>query len=111
MVAAIDGLIEGMSNTAEWTPDRLRVTSLGEPLGNLSDRPAPLTWPLSTDIATTLDEGVTGAECGVVGGEAAGTLLTSLGTNPAATMWTDGSRQLVLAVGVLMPGQPGCPRR
>jgi hypothetical protein len=108
--ATISGLIEGMSDTAAWTPDRLRITSLGEPLGDLSDRPAPLTWPLAAGIAATLDQGVVGAECGVVENHEAQRMLETLGANPAATLWTDGEQQIVLAIGVLMPGQFGCPQ-
>jgi hypothetical protein len=109
--ATISGLLDGMVNTSTWTPDRLRVTSLGEPSGDLSDRPEPLTWPLAADIAATLGQGVPGAECGVVGGADAQDLLEALGTNPAATSWTDGQQRLVLAIGVLMPGQAGCRTR
>ena len=36
-------------------------------------------------------------------------MLQVLGNQPAATMWTDGRQTLVLAIGVLVPGQTCLP--
>jgi len=109
--AAIGELLDGVQNGRPWTPESLRVTSLGTPQGNLADRPPALTWPLDGDLESTVGQNGTTAACGELTGSDAAAVLQVLGGQPAATMWTDGRQNLVLAIGVLVPGQAACPIR
>ncbi|MET0866060.1 MAG: hypothetical protein ABWZ98_17140 [Nakamurella sp.] len=109
--SAISTLMDGVQQGRPWTPESLRVTSLGEPRGNLADRPPALDWPLGSSIAQVLNEGAAPALCGQLSGPDAAAVLRVLGSQPSATMWADGQQTLVLAVGVLVPGQPACPVR
>jgi len=109
--AAIAALLDGLQSPQPWIPESLRVTSLGAPLGKLADRPPALDWPLATDLSSTVGESGTPDACGELTGQDATAVLDELAGQPAATMWTDGQQNLVLAIGVLVPGQIACPTR
>ena len=109
--AAIDTLLGGLRDERTWSPESLRVSSLGAPQGNLADRPPALIWPLNSAFEATVGGTGTPTACGEVTGQDAAAVLQALGGWPAATMWSDGQQNLVLAIGVLIPGQPACPTR
>ena len=104
LTALIDSLTSGMAQTATWTPDRLRVSSYGTP----ADLTGGSTWPLAGTIASRLDQGGR-RPCGVFDGDDAAAIRTELGTGRAASSWTDGKETVVLAIGVLVPGQDCSP--
>jgi hypothetical protein len=109
--AAIAALLDGLQSQRPWIPESLRVTSLGAPQGNLADRPPALDWPLATALQSTVGESGTPDACGELTDQDATAVLRVLAGQPAATMWTDGQQKLVLAIGVLVPGQIACPTR
>jgi hypothetical protein len=100
----IDDLTGGMTQTGSWTPDRLRVSAYGTP----ADVTGGATWPLDGTIAAALDHGGR-RPCGVFEGADAAAIRAELGTGRAASSWTDGTQTVVLAVGVLVPGQDCSP--
>jgi|GEM_PF-4124995 len=102
LTALIDHLTSAMTDTSEWTPDRLRLTTYGSP----ADPTGALQWPLSRSIERTL--GRDDPLCAVVTGVDATAVLHGLGAGSASSSWTDGRQTLVLAVGPLVPGQQGC---
>ncbi len=101
--ALIDTLRTSMTDTAPWTPDRLRLTSYGVP----ADPAGALHWPLDRGIEQTLGTGR--SPCTVLTGAEADAVLNALGGRSASHSWTDGNGTLVLALGPLVPGQQGCP--
>ena len=93
-----------IEQTSGWTPDRLRVVKIGSP----TDRVAAAKWPLPGSVEEAFE--LRGGEaCAVFDGADAVALRAALGDLPAASGWTDGTQTVVLAIGVLVPGQPGCP--
>jgi hypothetical protein len=102
LAAVIDNLTSGMSQTATWMPDRLRVSAYGTP----AELSGSATWPLAGPISTALNRGDR-VPCGVFDGADAAAIRAELGSGRAATSWTDGMQTVVLAIGVLVPGQ-GC---
>ncbi len=102
LTALIDGLRGSLADTADWTPDRLRVTTYGEPADDAGAAP----WPLTGGVAKVLDRD--DHRCGVLSGADAAAVLDAIGAGPAVQPWTDGQRTLVLAFGPLVPGQRGC---
>ncbi len=102
LTTLIDNLTSGMTQTATWTPDRLRVSTYGTP----TELTGSATWPLAGTIATALNQGGR-VPCGVFDGPEAAAIRAELGSGRAAGSWTDGTQTVVLAIGVLVPGQ-GC---
>lgn len=102
LTALIDNLTSGMTQTATWTPDRLRVSVYG----TSAELTGSATWPLAGTIATALNQGGR-VPCGVFDGADAAAIRAELGSGRAAASWTDGTQTVVLAIGVLVPGQ-GC---
>jgi hypothetical protein len=108
--AAIDGLAEGMARERAWTPDRLRLTWFDR------SEPRPeetvVKWPLDDKIAAVF-AGESGRRypCTVVAARDAAVIQDALGDRPIVSTWKDGARTATIAVGVLVPGQPGCPER
>jgi hypothetical protein len=98
--ALIDNLTTGMTQTTRWQPDRLRISIYGTP----ADLTGGSTWPLAGTITGALDQGGR-MPCGVVGGADAAAIRAELGDGEAASSWTDGTQAVVLAIGVLVPGQ------
>jgi hypothetical protein len=98
--ALIDNLTTGMTQTSSWTPDRLRISVYGTP----ADLTGGTTWPLDGTITTVLDQGGR-RPCGVVSGADAAAIRAALGNREVASSWTDGTQTVVLAIGVLVPGQ------
>jgi hypothetical protein len=100
LTALIGELRDGMSLTATWHPDRIRVSVLGNP----TDPDSIATWPLPGSI----QDAITGSErvpCEEFAGADAAAIVTELGSRPAGSSWTDGTDTVVLAIGGLVPGQ------
>ncbi|MEP6560550.1 MAG: hypothetical protein ABJD68_05660 [Nakamurella sp.] len=106
---AIASLLGGLADGRPWTAESLRVSSLGAPQGNLADRPPALRWPLESAMPATSADTDGAAVCAELAGQQAAAVLAVLAGRPSATMWTDGQQNQVLAIGVLLPGQPACP--
>ena len=102
LTALLDRMRTAMTQTGEWTPDRLRVTTYGTP----ADAAGAARWPLDGSLREALDRD--GHRCGVLSGADVTSVLTAPGST-AVGAWTDGTQTLVLAFGPLVPGQPGCP--
>jgi len=102
LTALIGALRDGMTQTDTWTPDRVRVSRVGNP----TDPESIATWPLPGSINERLAESGR-VPCGEFAGPDAAAIMSVLGARPAGSSWTDGSSTAVLAVGVLVPGQ-GC---
>jgi len=104
LTALVGELRDGMSQTATWRPDRIRVSVLGNP----TDPDSIATWPLPGSIQDTIN-GSERVPCEVFDGADAAAIVTELGSRPAGSSWTDGTDTVVLAIGGLVPGQ-GCFR-
>ncbi len=102
LTALIGTLRDAMTNTASWTPDRLRVSTYGEPANDAG----AARWPLTVGLQQVLDHDR--HRCGVLSGTDADAVLTAIGKGDAVGPWTDGQQTLVLAIGPLVPGQQGC---
>lgn len=96
-------LRDGMTQTATWIPDRVRVSLLGNP----ADPTRSATWRLPGTIDQALDRSHR-VPCGVFADADAAAIMAELGSRPAGWSWSDGTRTVVLAIGVLVPGQE-CP--
>lgn len=72
-----------------------------------STDPTVAAWPLSTSIA----EVVGPAGCAEVAPSIVNALQTARPEGRPVAQWADGSGTTVLAVSVLMPGEPACPPR
>lgn len=101
LTGVIDDLSGAMTQTATWTPDRVRVSLRGNP----TDPTTVASWPLPGPIDQALDPRGGRAPCGVFGGAEAAAIIAELGSRPAGSSWQDGTQTVVLAVGVLVPGQ------
>jgi hypothetical protein len=102
LTALIGELRDGMTRTATWVPDRIRVSLLGNP----TDPDSIATWPLPGSIKDAVN-GSQRVPCEVFDGADAAAIVTELGRRPAGSSWTDGTDTVVLAIGGLVPGQ-GC---
>ena len=104
LTSALQVLEDATSAEHPWVPDRLQVTRFED------DDPGPArTWPLAGPIADLLHQQTYGGlACGVVDGADVGAVTAALDGEPVLASWTDGRDTVTLAVGVLVPGQPGC---
>lgn len=104
LTAAIDGIVDGTSAEAPWTPNRLQVTQFERDPA----QPA-LAWPLEMSISDVLQRQTDRQlPCGVVDDTDADAIVAALDGGPALSLWGDGSDRAMLAIGVLIPGQPAC---
>ena len=104
LTTLIESLSAGMTQTASWEPDRLRVSAYGTP----ADVAGGTTWPLAGTISDALDQGGR-RPCGILSGAEVDAITDALGSGPATDEWTDGTQTVVLAIGVLVPGQDCSP--
>lgn len=104
LTAAIDSVVDAMSRTEPWTPNRLQVTEFEREASG----PA-LRWPLTDSISEVLERQTDRQlPCGVVDGEDAAAITAALDGGPGLSLWGDGRDRATLAIGVLVPGQPAC---
>lgn len=106
--AVIDGLAAAPTGLGQWTPDRLRITRFDGRSGPDEAGPARR-WPLTVAIDEVLRPGTDRRlPCGALDGEQAAAVVDALAGGAALSTWDDGTDPALLAIAVLVPGQPTC---